>query len=65
MFSDDEELNLEIVVYIHDRIVSESGGALGLHSEELIKSALARSEATAFGKSQYDSEFSKAAAALH
>lgn len=46
----DEEQDLRIISYLHDQIIEASGGAKGIHSEHLLKSALARPLQTAFGE---------------
>lgn len=53
MFSDDSELDLEFLTYIHDQIIEASGGAKGIHNEGLIRSALARPLQSAFGEDIY------------
>lgn len=60
----DIEHDLRIISHIHDQIIEASGGAKGIHSEHLLKSALARPLQTAFGKEMYADGFSKAAALL-
>ncbi len=58
------EEDLNTVCYLHDAIIEASGGAKGFHDENLVKSALARPEQSAFGKDMYPDAFSKAAALL-
>lgn len=60
----DIERDLRIISHIHDEIIEASSGAKGIHSEHLLKSALARPLQTAFGKEMYVDGFSKAAALL-
>ena len=60
----DLEHDLRIISHIHDQIIEASGGAKGVHSEHLLKSALARPLQTAFGEEIYTDGFSKAAALL-
>lgn len=66
MFSltQDDEYDLQIISYIHDEIIEASGGAKGVHSGHLLKSALARPLQTAFGEEIYKDSFAKAAALL-
>jgi death-on-curing protein len=65
IFSDVEQ-DLDIICRLHDEIIEASGGAKGIHSEHLLKSALAlaRPLQTAFGDETYKDTFSKAAALL-
>jgi death-on-curing protein len=58
------KLSFEDLVYIHDRIIKESGGLPGIKNEGLVHSALARPFQTAFGKQIHPSIFQKAAALL-
>jgi len=58
------ERDLEIIRSLHDEIIEASGGAKGIHSEHLLKSALARPLQTAFSDEIYKDSFSKAAALL-
>jgi len=60
----DTEQDFTIVCQLHDEIIKASGGAGGIHSEHLLKSALARPLQTAFGEENYKDSFSKAAALL-
>lgn len=60
----DGEQDLQIISYLHDEIIEASGGAKGIHSEHLLKSALARPLQTAFGEEIYKDSFAKAAALL-
>jgi prophage maintenance system killer protein len=61
VFSDIEQ-DLDVVCRLHDEIIEASRGAKGIHSEHLLKSALARPLQTAFGDEIYKDTFSKAAA---
>lgn len=58
------EQDFIIICQLHDDIIEASGGAKGIHSEHLLKSALARPLQTAFGDEIYKDSFSKAAALL-
>jgi len=60
----DSEQDLRIISYLHNEIIEASGGAKGIHSEHLLKSALARPLQTAFGEEIYKDSFTKAAALL-
>jgi death-on-curing protein len=60
----DSEQDFRIICRLHDEIVEASGGAKGIHSEHLLKSALARPLQTAFGHEIYKDPFAKAAALL-
>jgi death-on-curing protein len=64
MFGDTPEWDLEILTFIHDQIIDESGGSKGFHDVNLVKSALARPMQSAFGKDAYSDLFEKAAALL-
>lgn len=64
MFSDSLDNDLEIITYIHDEIIDASGGVKGLHSEGLIRSALARPLQSVDGVDAYDTVYEKAAAML-
>lgn len=52
------------VLFIHDRAVKRFGGSFGVRDLGLIKSAVARPQATFGGKYLYNSIFDKAAALL-
>ena len=54
MFGDTPEWDLEILTFIHDRIIDESGGSKGFHDINLVKSALARPMQSAFGVDAYN-----------
>lgn len=58
------EQDLEVICNLHDEIIEASGGVKGIHSEHLLKSALARPLQTAFGDEIYKDLLSKAAALL-
>jgi death on curing protein len=62
--SSDAEQDFIIICQLHDEIIEASGGAKGVHSEHLLKSALARPLQTAFGDEMYEDSFSKAAVLL-
>jgi death-on-curing protein len=57
-------LGAEQVLFIHARIISETGGAHGLRDLGLLQSAVARPRATFDGRDLYPDIFSKAAALL-
>jgi len=57
-------LSAEQVLFIHVRLISETGGAQGLRDLRLLQSAVARPQATFDGKDLYTDLFSKAAALL-
>ena len=59
MFSDDLEWDFAISIFIHDKIIEASGGFRGIHDENMIKSAIARPLATAFGVEQYVTHFER------
>jgi len=64
MFSPDPDEDLAILTLIHDQIIDESGGSKGYHDINLVKSALARPNQSAFGEDAYGDLFEKAAALL-
>lgn len=64
MFSDNLDTDLEIITYIHDEIIDASGGVKGLHSEGLIRSALARPLQSVGGTDAYVTVYEKAASVL-
>ena len=57
-------LTAEQVLFIHIRLISETGGVHGLRDLGLIQSAVARPQATFDGQNLYPNLFSKAAALL-
>ena len=57
-------LTAEQALFIHARLISETGGTHGLRELGLLQSALARPQATFDGKELYPDLFSKAAALL-
>ena len=57
-------LTAEQALFIHSRLISETGGTHGLRELGLLQSALARPQATFDGKELYPDLFSKAAAPL-
>jgi death-on-curing protein len=57
-------LTPEQVLFIHNRLIRETGGSLGLRDLGLLQSALARPQATFGGKELYKDIFSKTAALL-
>lgn len=58
-------LTAEQVLFIHARIISETGGSHGLRDLGLLESAIARPNASFEGKDLYLSLFDKAAALAH
>jgi death-on-curing protein len=66
MFSSplDTGQDLDIICQLHDEIIEASGGAKGIHSDHLLRSALTRPLQTAFGDEIYKDSFGKAAALL-
>lgn len=60
-----EWLTIEQVLFIHKRVVDETGGLHGLRSLPLLDAALARPQATVFGEDAYPTLHDKAAALLH
>ena len=57
-------LGAEQVLFIHARIITETGGAHGLRDLGLLQSAVARPRATFDGRDLYPDIFSKAAALM-
>jgi len=57
-------LDAEQVLFIHARIIDETGGAHGVRDIGLLQSAVARPRATFSGNELYPDIFSKAAAIL-
>ncbi len=57
-------LRPEQVLFIHARIITETGGAHGLRDLGLLQSAVARPRATFDGRDLYPDIFSKAAALM-
>lgn len=58
-------LSAEQVLFIHARVISETGGSHGLRDIGLLQSAVARPNATFDGEELYSSTFEKAAALMH
>jgi len=58
-------LTVEQVLFIHARLIRETGGSHGIRDLGLLRSAVARSEASFEGKDLYPGVFSKAAALMH
>ena len=58
-------LDIEQVLYIHDQIIQEAGGKLGVRDFALLHSALERCKATFGGEDLYPTLLHKAAALLH
>ena len=57
-------LTAEQVLFIHARLISETGGAHGVRDLGLLQSAVARPQATFDGQDLYPDLFSKAAAIM-
>ncbi|MEJ2683000.1 MAG: type II toxin-antitoxin system death-on-curing family toxin [Candidatus Sulfobium sp.] len=57
-------LSPEQVLFIHSRIIDETGGAHGVLNIDLLRSAVARPRATFAGKNLYPDIFHKAAALM-
>lgn len=57
-------LTAEQALFIHSRLIVETGGAHGLRDLELLQSAIARPQTTFDGREMYPSLFEKAAALL-
>lgn len=57
-------LTVEQVLFIHMRLITETGGSLGLRDLALLESAVARPQATFGGEDLYSDLFTKAAALL-
>ena len=57
-------LTVEQVLFIHMRLIAETGGSLGLRDLALLESAVARPQATFGGEDLYPDLFTKAAALL-
>jgi len=58
-------LNPEQVLFIHARIIEETGGAHGVRDLGLLESAVARPQATFDGQDLHSNLFIKVAALLH
>jgi len=58
-------LTVEQVLFIHARLIDETGGAHGMRDLELLESAVMRAQATFGGLELYPDVFAKAAALLH
>lgn len=57
-------LTAEQILFIHSRIINETGGEFGIRDLGVLQSAVARPKATFDGKKLYPNIFSKAAALL-
>lgn len=57
-------LTAEQVLFVHARLIAETGGGHGLRDLSLLESAVARPQATFEGKELYSGAFLKAAALL-
>lgn len=60
-----ETLDLEQVIYIHERIIEMAGGVQGVRDYTLLHSGLERCKATFAGRDLYPTTLQKAAALLH
>ncbi len=58
-------LDIEKVLYIHERIIAQTGGKQGVRDFALLHSALERCKATFGGEDLYPTLFDKASALLH
>ncbi|HXF69902.1 MAG TPA: type II toxin-antitoxin system death-on-curing family toxin [Thermoflexus sp.] len=57
-------LTVEQVLFLHARLIEETGGAHGVRDLSLLESAVARPQATFGGRDLYPDLFSKAAALI-
>lgn len=57
-------LTAEQILFIHARLIAETGGSHGVHNVRLLESAAARPQVTFDGKELYPDIFQKAAALL-
>jgi len=57
-------LSVEQVLFIHSRVIAETGGSHGLRDLGLLESAVARPQAAFGGKDMYSTLFEKTAALL-
>ncbi len=57
-------LTAEQVLFIHSRLIAETGGSHGVHDLGMLESAVARPQATFDGKELYPDLFTKAAALM-
>lgn len=57
-------LSIGAILYLHEQLIEEFGGAGGLRDEGALRSAVARPRSTFGGQSLYPSLFEKAAALL-
>lgn len=58
-------LDIEQVLYLHDRIINQVGGVQGIGDLALLHSGLERCKATYAGEDLYPNIYKKAAALLH
>jgi death-on-curing protein len=58
-------LTAEQVLFIHARLITETGGSHGVRDVGLLASAVARAQATFAGEELYPDVFIKAAALMH
>ena len=58
-------LTVEQVLFLHARLVEETGGSHGIRDISLLQSAVARPQATFEGEELYPEVFAKAAALMH
>lgn len=58
-------LSTEQVLFLHARLIKETGGSLGVHDIGLLKAAIARPQSTFDGDDLYPDLISKAAALVH
>ena len=57
-------LTVEQLLFLHSRIIDETGGLHGVRDLKLLQSAIARPKTTVGGKEAYAGVFSKAAALM-
>jgi len=60
-----EWLTVEQVLFIHKRLVDETGGSHGLRDMNLLLAALERPQSSAFGEDAYQTIHAQAAALFH
>ena len=59
------QLSIDIVLYLHEKIIDDAGGKQGIRDFALLHSALERCKATYAGQDLYPSILEKAAALWH
>ena len=58
-------LNLNQILVIHEMMIKEFGGSLGIREQNLLESAIARPRMSVFGEDAYPSLFMKVAVLFH